>query len=413
VARDIRRLVSVLAVADVRRIWFAQMLSELGDWAARVALAVLVFDRTGSAPLTGLVTAVSMLPWVGLGQALATLGDRFPRRSVMVAADLMRATLFAVMALPIPIWALFLAAFAAAVATPPFESSRAAVLPEIVPEERFGDALALSSLTYQAMLMIGYLAGGGLVAVLSPRTALLVNAGTFLASALVLARLRGGRARHRVETVRKQISEAARAFLGDRLLLRAALFGAFAGSCAIVGEALVAVYARQEVAGGDAVVGLLAAFVPAGTIVGGLLVPRAGDHRMLLRAAAALVLVGSAGGIGGYWLGPDLPGAAVPFFAIGVVFALVIPAGTVVGSRLPNEVRASAFGLLQGLMLGGQALGAIAGGAIAAAVGAARASAYALVPAALYAAYALAHVPRDARPVEVQTPADAASPVQG
>lgn len=393
--RDVRRLLTILVLPDMRRIWIAQVLSELGDWAARVALAVLVFERTGSPALTGLVTAVSMLPWIGLGQALATLGDRYPRRTVMVAADFWRGGLFLAMTAPIPVWAILVAAGLAAVATPPFESARAAVTPEAVPAERYGDAVALASLTYQAMLLIGYLAGGGLVAALTPRAALVVNAFTFLASATVLARLSAGRARHPVETVRHQLAAAARAFAADPLLLRAAVFGAFSSSCAIVGEALVAVYAVQEVAAGEAVVGVLAAAVPAGAIVAGLVVPRAGDHRRLLRAAAGLALVGSAGGITAFVLGPDLPGALAPFFALGVVFALVIPAGTVVGQRLPTDVRASAFGILQGLMLGGQALGATVGGAIAGAVGASRASAYALAPAALYAAYAVIRVPRD------------------
>ncbi len=44
----------------------AQILSEIGDWAARVALAVLVLDRTDSAAMTGLVVTFSVLPWIGV-----------------------------------------------------------------------------------------------------------------------------------------------------------------------------------------------------------------------------------------------------------------------------------------------------------------------------------------------------------
>src|SRR5438445_445437 len=82
-----RTLLRSLTFRDCRIVVSSQLLSELGDWAARVALAVLVLDRTGSKVLTAAVTAVALLPWVGLGQALASLGDRFPRRTIMVAAD--------------------------------------------------------------------------------------------------------------------------------------------------------------------------------------------------------------------------------------------------------------------------------------------------------------------------------------
>ena len=63
---------------DFRLLWSAQILSELGDWAARVALAVLVHNRTGSKVLTAAVTGVGLLPWIGLGQALAALRRPVP-----------------------------------------------------------------------------------------------------------------------------------------------------------------------------------------------------------------------------------------------------------------------------------------------------------------------------------------------
>src|SRR5207248_9211577 len=117
-----------LRTPDYRAVWQAQVLSELGDWAARVALAYLVLKRTGSPALTAMVTSVSVLPWVGFGQILATLGDRFPRRRVLVTADIFRAVLFASMALPaIPVGAILVLAFIAGLATPAFESAKSAL----------------------------------------------------------------------------------------------------------------------------------------------------------------------------------------------------------------------------------------------------------------------------------------------
>ena len=49
----VRELVSPLANHAYRRVWGARLLSEFGDWAARLALSLLVLERTGSAGLTG------------------------------------------------------------------------------------------------------------------------------------------------------------------------------------------------------------------------------------------------------------------------------------------------------------------------------------------------------------------------
>ena len=62
-----------LRVPAFRRLWLAQLVSELGDWAARLALSYLVYERTGSAALAGIVTAASLIPWLGRGRLLAVL----------------------------------------------------------------------------------------------------------------------------------------------------------------------------------------------------------------------------------------------------------------------------------------------------------------------------------------------------
>ncbi len=382
-------LLRALEQRDFRLVWWAQILSELGDWAARVALGVLVFDRTGSKVLTAAVTAVSLLPWVGLGQALAALGDRFPRRTVMVVADLVRAVTFLAMIAVDPVWAVLVLAFIAAAATPPFEAARAAFLPEVVSEERYGDALALSNITYQVVLVLGYLAGGGLVVIVGAETSLAINAASFATSAALLGMLAGGRFGRPVRSVGASLKAAGRTIWGDPFLRRAAVMATVGASCAIVSEALVVVYAKENLkASGDAAIGILAATVPLGTILASLLVRRTGEPDELLRTSALVILLGSGGGIIWFLIEPPNYWAAAGFFSIGVVFAMVIPAYAVVGTRLPEDIRATAFGLLQGMLLGGQALASIAGGGLALLVGPGPASAFALFPALGYALFA-------------------------
>jgi len=382
-------LFSSLRYPDFRLVWSAQILSELGDWAARVALAVLVLDRTHSKVLTAAVTAAGLLPWVGIGQALASLGDRIPRRTVMVVSDLVRAGAFFAMTSVRPAWALLTLAFIGACATPPFEAARAASIPEAVSEEGYGDALTLSNITYQSVLVLGYLFGGGLVALVGAKTALTVNAGTFAASALLLSMLRVGRVGRSAEGIGASLRGAFRTIFSEPYLRRACAIATIGSSCAIVGEALVAVYVRENLpSAGDGAIGILAACIPAGTITASLLVRRRGEHDELLRTSALVVILGSTVSIIWFLITPPNFWAVAAFFSLGITFALAIPAYAVVGTRLPEESRATTFGLLQGLLLGGQALGAIVGGALATAVGAGPATAFALFPALGYGLYA-------------------------
>src|SRR5436190_16773362 len=90
----------VLGIREFRSLWAAELLSVIGDQLARVALAVLVFNRTSSASLTALTYALTFAPAVLGGALLSGLADRFPRRLVLVSTDLLRAALAGSMAIP-------------------------------------------------------------------------------------------------------------------------------------------------------------------------------------------------------------------------------------------------------------------------------------------------------------------------
>src|SRR6266699_1513753 len=90
---------AVFAVGEFRALWLAQVLSVAGDQLARVALTLLVFDRTHSALLAAITFAASVVPAFIGGITLSGLADRLPRRRVMIACDLARVVLVAVMAI--------------------------------------------------------------------------------------------------------------------------------------------------------------------------------------------------------------------------------------------------------------------------------------------------------------------------
>ncbi|MGZ4616552.1 MAG: MFS transporter, partial [Actinomycetes bacterium] len=130
---------------EFRLIWLAQLASVIGDWATRLALAVVVLERTGSATVMSLVVGASLVAWLGPGQLLSQIADVYGRRVVMIVSDLVRAAVFASLVLPVPTWALLVGAAVGGLATPPFAAARAAASRELLPPDRYGPAMALAA----------------------------------------------------------------------------------------------------------------------------------------------------------------------------------------------------------------------------------------------------------------------------
>src|SRR6516164_3903356 len=178
----------VFAVREFRALWFSEILSVAGDRLALVALTLLVYDRTGSPLLAAAAYAAGYVPWVIGGLFLADVADRRPRRTVMVACDAVRAVLVAAMALPgMPLLALVALLFATTMFTPPFESARAAVTPDILPGDLYVLGAAVTQTTFLAAQVAGAVGGGVAVAFIGTRPALAIDSATFVLSGLLIA----------------------------------------------------------------------------------------------------------------------------------------------------------------------------------------------------------------------------------
>src|SRR6187551_3167222 len=109
----------IFAVKEYVHLFTANVLSQLGDQLAKVALTFLVFDRTGSPALSAAAFAVSFVPWVVGGPLLSAYADRIPRRTVTIACDVIRAVLVASLAIPgVPVGALIGILFVANIFSP-------------------------------------------------------------------------------------------------------------------------------------------------------------------------------------------------------------------------------------------------------------------------------------------------------
>ncbi|MBV9872383.1 MAG: MFS transporter, partial [Frankiaceae bacterium] len=183
------RFRDVLGIQEFRALYAAQLLSVAGDQVARVAVAILVFNKTASTTLTGATYAASYLPWIVGGPVLAGISDRLPRRSVMIWCDVIRAILVLFLAIPgLPTWLVISLVALVALGEPPFASARSSLIPDLVGEGRkYAVASTLANTSSQLAVAVGFALGGLVVGAAGTTASLLIDAGTFGASALLAA----------------------------------------------------------------------------------------------------------------------------------------------------------------------------------------------------------------------------------
>jgi hypothetical protein len=154
---------------------------------AQLALAMLVFERTHSALGSSLTFALGFLPQLVGGTLLSSVADRFPVRRTLICCDLASAAVVALMAVPgLPVPLLLALLLPLGAIAPVFQGARAASLPEVLGGEAFALGRSLLRMVAQTSQVWGFAFGGLLLAALSPRPLLLVDAASFLASAVLL-----------------------------------------------------------------------------------------------------------------------------------------------------------------------------------------------------------------------------------
>jgi MFS family permease len=175
-------------------LWAGQTISRLGDSLYRIALAWWVLEKTGSAVAMGSVMIISVLPFIAMVLLGGTLADRLPRRRVMLASDLLRGTLVALvaalaMADALDMWMVYLAAAMFGMVDAFFQPAYAAVVPEVTPAESLTSANSLTSLSQQLAEVAGPAVGAAIVAWGGTGWAFALDGASFFASAAFLAGL--------------------------------------------------------------------------------------------------------------------------------------------------------------------------------------------------------------------------------
>ncbi|HMB18690.1 MAG TPA: MFS transporter [Gaiellaceae bacterium] len=351
----------------------ATLTSGLGTWVAFVALTVDVFDRTDSATWVAALFVADFLPAIVIGFAAGSLVDRMPRRRLMIGCDLLRFAVFAALPLAGSATGIVALAAVAGFATGFFRPAVYAGLPNLVSNDDLANANSILQTIENLAWAAGPIIGGLLVAATGPDVAYLINAATFLVSALLLAGIparllqaatAAGRGYWRdlvdgFALIRR--SRALRTILVAWSVVMLATAGANVSEVVLAKEALDA---------GDFGFGLLVGATGVGLATGSLL---AGS--LLERRALASVYASSIG-----LLALGMIAAAVsPGVWIAAAFVAVVGVGNgaavvcnalLVQRGVPDELRGRAFTVLMSLNYAVLGLGMIAAGPITDALGA-------------------------------------------
>ncbi|MDQ4076556.1 MAG: MFS transporter [Chloroflexota bacterium] len=182
---------SVFAVFRKRNftlLWIAQFISTMGGGLTAIAASILVYRVTGSALSVGLMLMATALPSLFVGLVAGVFVDRYDRKRIMVAAELLRALLIALIPLLLPFgiaWLYVIVTLSSAIAQF-FNPAHASVLPEVASDEELAAANSFMTVSQIGALTVGY-AGAGLIATLSSIAwAFYLDAMTFVVSALCI-----------------------------------------------------------------------------------------------------------------------------------------------------------------------------------------------------------------------------------
>jgi MFS family permease len=374
----------VFGIAEFRALWLAQMLSVSGDQLARVALTVLVYDRTRSALLAAVTFAASVVPTFIGGITLSGLADRMSRRRVMIGADLSSAGLVVAMVVPgtpLPVLVMLLVAVTMVGAL--FLAAKSATLPEVLDKEQYPLGAAVTMTTSLSAQVAGFAAGGIAVAFLGVRVSLLADAATFAVSALIIRTWvrarpvpvasasapgalapprRSGRGRHAKPGPGSGVAAGLRLVFGSPAMRIPMLFGWL---CAFyeLPEGVAAPLAT-EVGGGTVTVGLILAAQALGTAVGVLGFSRFGSGPQRAKWMGPLAVAASAS-LTPFAVEPGLIAALMILAISGVFGCYQIAANAAFVQATPAAQRSQAFGIAQGGISLAQGIAILLAGAAA------------------------------------------------
>ena len=177
---------------NYRLFWLSGAISQAGDWFNYIALFVLLTHLTGSGEAVSWYLIAKFIPTTLLGPVAGVVADRLHRKKILVGCDLLRVLVvlaYLLVRTADQVFLVFVLALIQESLWSFWHPARQAVLPDICTKEEINIANGISGISWSVMLAVGAAAGGFVTAAFGWRTAIVIDAATFVVSALIMLRV--------------------------------------------------------------------------------------------------------------------------------------------------------------------------------------------------------------------------------
>lgn len=369
----------VLGLTVMRRVWYAQLVSLLGDFLALFAvLSVVTYRMHGTATQVTGVSIAYMLPLAVLGPLSGVFVDRWPIKPTLVASDLTRAALVLLLFVAGSLWQIYLVLAALSCVSSFFAPAQSVTIRTYVPPHGLLSANALMQMAMLGTRVIGPAAAGALVAAFGPRVCYTVDVVSFVASAAIISTVaivrppappRAESTNSKLHQIFSDMKEGA-SFIFHHASISFVVMAMAAGMF-VIGcfGPLIAIWVREWLHASAGIFGIVSAMVGVGMLCGMPVVRRLSGTV----ANATLVLSGLAGiGLGALLLGalPWVPASMFACFTLGFMFSgVIVPAQTLMQKETPHALMGRISSTSMSVIFLGQLAGLVLSGVLAQRIG--------------------------------------------
>lgn len=162
-------MLKILSHRTYRHLFAAQVIALIGTGLATVALGLLAFELAGdnAGLVLGTALAIKMTAYVGVAPVAAAFADRLPRRTMLVALDMVRAAVALLLPFVSQIWEVYVLIFVLQAASAAFTPTFQATIPDVLPLEKdYTKALSLSRLAYDMESLVSPMLAAALLTVI-------------------------------------------------------------------------------------------------------------------------------------------------------------------------------------------------------------------------------------------------------
>lgn len=323
--------------ASFRNLWLAGLLSDTGSEISRIGLVLYVFGTGGSVSTLALLVVLKTLPGVLVAPFVGALADRLNRGHVMIASDLARMLFMLAIATRPGLLVIFVAAALDSVAGALFEPARCAAVPQVVAREEVLRANGLARSATNVTMIVGPVLGAELFLRAGLTVTLLIDAASFLASALLIA---AARVRDLASEPGAEAAGGVRAgwtYLTRHILALEIVGLSFVSMlCGGLWVPLAPFFIRDFLGGSERVLGWQLAAFGLGGVLGGLLAFRL-EGRVHAGSLLFVALLAEGAQISLYALVPHVPVSLAVLVLWGISVALIGASANAILQRHVDE----------------------------------------------------------------------------